>query len=834
MSWFDRFLQLATQSKQVWQSSVKESKQRQQINASLSIDTPSLKKILPMVAFDRNTQLFINQQSVGFAFHIQTLSGANDQLVASLADAIKQTCQPGWVGQVLLIKHHYLDGLLTGAYQPLTQEDRLAGQFAQHTCAFHQRAAREGYATNHHMSARCCDYQVVCCFSSVQSRDQETVSQFQQAITTAITSSGLSCQLMQDDALLSLMRVITSPSKTGSQWPSVSAPAHDTLASVAVASNQSYHIEDDYIDCEQGDGNITRCVNLGLEKLPSHFALWQSADHLVNLLNPELAIPCPAIISLTFEVFDPEQSRTRTSAQASHWQKRNNAPMRLLVPDLDAIIHDWTRLSDEMNRGETTLVTTCFNVLLYTTPELMREHVAKTRQAFRANHIECEVARCTQWLRFLNTCPFMPSEGLWQTLQTLGQTRTQSHWQAVNFMPLVADSRGAKHGLCLPTFRHQCFFFDNFDDQHLPITNYNVCVSGSSGSGKSFFSQSMIVHALAMDTQVFVVDVGGSYKHVCHALQGHYIDAANLALNPFQLFESASGSAPVEQIRDLLCVMASPDKPISGIERDWLLQAVLAAKADESPSVELVIKTLRAMPVDQRLCDLITRLEKFAPGGLYEAAFSGNVNLPTGGGLVVLELGSLEQQPELATIVLFALILVIQRQFYLTSRQTRKLCVIDEAWRFLTVGNNPIAAQFIETGFRTARKHRGAFCVITQQLTDLEQSPQGRAILSCSDTQVVMRQGNLDTYLKQHPNTFTPREQQLLRGFQEAKKQGYSELMLKFNRSSSVHRLYADPFSRILFSSDGEDFQAVEHLISRGVSIVDAVQQVAQASIGAS
>jgi len=71
--------------------------------------------------------------------------------------------------------------------------------------------------------------------------------------------------------------------------------------------------------------------------------------------------------------------------------------------------------------------------------------------------------------------------------------------------------------------------------------------------------------------------------------------------------------------------------------------------------------------------------------------------------LVVLELGALAHRPDLLKAVLFALILQIESGMYDADPERKKLCVIDEAWRLLS-GSNATAAQFIEKGFRTARK----------------------------------------------------------------------------------------------------------------------------------
>jgi len=71
---------------------------------------------------------------------------------------------------------------------------------------------------------------------------------------------------------------------------------------------------------------------------------------------------------------------------------------------------------------------------------------------------------------------------------------------------------------------------------------------------------------------------------------------------------------------------------------------------------------------------------------------------------VVLELGQIDARPNLRTVVLLLLMMRITEAMYLGARSQRKLCIIDAAWRLMGQGN---AGQFMERGYRTARKFRG-------------------------------------------------------------------------------------------------------------------------------
>ncbi|NPM53430.1 hypothetical protein HC469_25985, partial [Escherichia coli] len=48
-----------------------------------------------------------------------------------------------------------------------------------------------------------------------------------------------------------------------------------------------------------------------------------------------------------------------------------------------------------------------------------------------------------------------------------------------------------------------------------------------------------------------------------------------------------------------------------------------------------------------------------------------------------------------------------------------KLNVIDEGWRLLDFKNHKVG-EFIEKGYRTARRHTGAYITITQNIVDFD------------------------------------------------------------------------------------------------------------------
>lgn len=200
----------------------------------------------------------------------------------------------------------------------------------------------------------------------------------------------------------------------------------------------------------------------------------------------------------------------------------------------------------------------------------------------------------------------------------------------------------------------------------------------------------------------------------------------------------------------------------------------------------------------------------------------------------MLELLSLEDKPKLLSSILFSLILAIQEKMYHSPRDLKKVCIIDEAWRLLG-GSNPHAARFIETGYRTVRRHRGAFITITQGIKDFSASKEAEAAWNNSSTKITLLQDAkaFKQYLADNPDQFSDMEKEVIRGFQPALQTGYSSLLINAGEYSSFHRLFVDPVTRAMFSSRGEDFAFMQKAQKEaGATAEEAAYMLAEKKYG--
>ncbi len=847
-----RFSQILGEAAGIAPVSIQDQRHAQKL---VEIDLPSFKSVLPYETIDAD-DIFINRTTAGFGLHVLPASGADESLMKSVAELFKTKLPIGVDCTVMLYKHHYIGGELAQNFEPILKKGGIYAELARQSIDFHLKAIKNGYPNGRNVPAQLADYRCYFFLSMKKTADFQTrLKLLRDDWASELKVSGLAFERVDKLDFQRLVRTLTSPNLNDIEWPDIKETG-EFIRDSMVDPSTIVEISDREMDFSttniMGDVQKVRAIQCELSGYPKKhtpWALWQTPDLFANLMHPEHGIQCPFVISFTIRGSNQERLRAIAKRRAKSLSNNLNAVQLFINPGLRDELEEWSIVHDEGSKGNLEIFPTFYNVMLLTTEAKAREHTAKAISAFRQCEFTLTPAPCKQWLRYLGCLPFLLSEGLFGSFELMGMTKPLSHYNVTNLLPIVADFKGSRSGLILPTYRHQLFFYDPFDDKNLPITNYNRLTVASSGSGKSFFQLALLQEAQSRDHLTFVIDLGGSYKHLCEMVGGTYIDAATLSLNPFTLFDF-DGVTDIEgeqvndyvQIRDLLGLMASPRAELDAVQNAWLLQATLAVwkKNGRNACIDDVIEHLRDMLLmpesdnDRRLKDLIVLLNQYGRDGIYGAMFNSPTPLLNKSNFVVLEMGALENNPELLTIVMFVMIVIIQGQFYQTDRRIKKQCFIDEAWRFL-LGSNPVAANFIAQGFRTARKHNGGFSVITQYLEDTSATIQGQAIAASSDTKIIMRQGGFKAYMDEHPKAFNPLQVKMIESFGEARGQGFSSLMMQFGTCHTFHRYFADPFSTALFSTSGDVFGAIEALLAEGVPMSEAVQRVAHAqSVAAS
>lgn len=421
------------------------------------------------------------------------------------------------------------------------------------------------------------------------------------------------------------------------------------------------------------------------------------------------------------------------------------------------------------------------------------------------------------WPVFKNNLPLAPVK--------LERGRRMKTNNVVDFLPMYGARLGDEKAVCLVQNRQGSLVSLNPYDASL--NNYNGLVTGSSGSGKSFFNNYLLLQQMARGVKVFVIDIGGSYKKLTELMQGQYFEiklSDDYAINPFHVtdIQAEVASEKIKALTSIIEQMVSDEsQKLSKFEKVLIEQTInevytqgktknevpilsdfekLCKKSNE-PELQKIGKLLFSWIGDSPYGKLLDRRSSFKPDSP----------------IITFDLKGLSQYPDLQSVMILILTNFILDQVE-SDKRIPKRVLLDEAWELL---QSQAAAQFMEYAARTFRKTGSGITFITQGVEEIIKSPIGSAILNNTAMKVIMSQKGdtkpLETALK-----LNARELSLIQSL-EQKKGFFSEAFLIEGELRQVIRIYPSPVEYWISTSDAKDNKYLNDLKSSGLDLERAI-----------
>lgn len=813
---------------------------------------PQLSHLLPYREFDEESGLFVNQGTVGFLLKATPLIGANQHIADVLNDLVKSK-----LPRKTPISFHFVSSQVIGeqldeGLSDFAWRGKQAAKFNAITHAYYQQAALRHFRNPKELPLTLRNFTLYISLAVKKKNNLVTtiteLSHLMKVIRATLDSASLQTQLVDDEGLLSFVSGLVNFRVGQLYRPVKKVSPFDDFHFQCVENGLDFTVFPDKLTIalpeKSGRITTTRAMNFMLDSNPDFFLLWQSGDNISNLLNPDLTIPFPFVLTFILEAEDQVSAQNEANRKFLDLDRKSQSSLAKLLPGLITQRNEWASIRGRLLSNESCLVRHYFNVTVFCRDDdsdaLNCEQ--KVINTFKKNGLELHAPHYMQHRNWMSMLPFMGAEGLWGDLKMSGATHRCESVQAVNLMPIIADNRLCSRGLLAPSYRNQLAFLDIFGEG-MGNTNFNMGVTGTSGAGKTGLVQPVLRSVLDSGGLVWVFDMGDGYKSFCENMGGTYIDASSLSFNPFANVTDITRSG--ESIRDQLSVLASPDGNLDEVHEALLFEGVMFAWEQKKNAAHIddvvvflkgaVQQTRRegADSISRRMDEITKLLEKYCQGGIYGEYFnSDKPSLQDDARMIVLEMGSLENRPALLVAVMFSLIIYIEEKMYHSSRSLKKCCAIDEGWKLLDF-KNPKVGDFIEKGYRTVRRHNGAFITITQNIKDFDSekaSSAAKAAWGNSSFKVIAKQDTAEfkTYCEKNASQFSDLERQIIERFGAAKDQWFSSFMLRIGATSSFHRLFVDPLSRAMFSSRGSDFEFIQQKRRQGWDIHDAVYELAR------
>ncbi|WP_171182415.1 DUF5934 domain-containing protein, partial [Ruegeria sp. HKCCD8929] len=390
-------------------------------------------------------------------------------------------------------------------------------------------------------------------------------------------------------------------------------------------------------------------------------------------------------------------------AESSNWSK--------FTPRFGEKKREFDNLDQEIQSGER-LFETLYTVVAYGRggPADGQIAASEMESIYRRQRIRMSKDTYLQLPLFLASLPFGCSSKMMVDFKRNQRMRLLKGSAAMAFMPLhgewTGNSRGP--GMLLLGRQGQVFQFDNFKSPE----NFNMTVTGTSGSGKSVFMQELAFGIVSTGGHVLIIDDGYSFKTTAEILGGKHIafdGKTKNRLNPFSLLDANAmnndakdpkneeyRASAILLITQVVVTMARLGDYRAGrveeIEEEYIAEAITAvwdAKGPEGEITDVRDYLAERANTDERLPDIVLKLNAYSRGGMYGAYFEGPANIKLDDALTVVELSDIKGQRGLEAVVLQIVMFVGTELMHGTSRATRVGIVIDEAWDLLKGEGTP-------------------------------------------------------------------------------------------------------------------------------------------------
>ena len=786
-------------------------------------DQYPLSSLLPYESYDPETHLFFNKKSIGFILENSPLTGAGEQTIQILSNILTDVLPAGTDLQLLVLGSPKVGELIDSFVEMRAQQSGIYAWLANKREAFLKKGIWQTLSSEGPFVLRDFRFYLVVSQSQKKEGKIEQLLRVREEMVSSLASVQINSRHFDANQFLTLMNDFINPNSSPysekMKWneeESLAIQLTDPEYQVQVYPNKIK------ISSEDEDWDV-RC--LSVKDFPSTASLGNMHEQLGQLYNSANQIPCPFIISFHIRPEESEKSSTRAQMQFTSKDSTAKSQLAKFKPTIHKEHQDWGFVRDRLSEGDR-LVKVYYQIVLYAHADKANDAETKVKNLFKSIGWKLRKQSFLQFQSWLTMLPMMMSEGMFDDLKLFGRLRTLNAFAAINLLPLIGEWKGSRRpSLLLPGRRGQVAIWNPFDNQG---GNYNVAIAATSGSGKSAFTQEYIVALVSSGGRVWVIDVGRSYEKTCKILGGEFIEFRTdqaICINPFSFITHFDQS--LEMLKPLFAAMARPNSLVSDEEMAWLEKALKAAWTKEGNKATVTTVTdwlsIQSDSICQRLSHL---LFSYSKDGMYGKYFEGECSLNIDNPFVTLELEELKSKKDLQKIVLFALMYQISERMYLGSRVQTKSCIIDEAWDLLG-GENAGAASFIETGYRRARRYNANFVTITQSINDYFKNATSIAAYENSAYKIILRQepdalNQLGASGRLDMDEYTLK---LLKSLKTTK--DYAECVIKSGQGVSLHRIIFDPYSLILYSSKGSEFEAVKQLQAKGISLQNAIEQIA-------
>ena len=325
----------------------------------------------------------------------------------------------------------------------------------------------------------------------------------------------------------------------------------------------------------------------------------------------------------------------------------------------------------------------------------------------------------------------------------------------ISTYPFISSSIFDENGIFIGTniYNNSLVFIDRYNTEK--YKNANICIFGTSGAGKSFYTKLLILRYKLLGISQYIIDPDREYNKICEKLGGSLIKigpTSNTFINILEIRKESIEEGEQGYLATKIGKLIGFFNLIFG-EMDEEEKALLEEKLIEVYELKNItfddkslknkngnFKSEKQMPIledlyfilknDIKMKKFKTKLIPFIEGSM--KYFNNYTNIKLDNDLIVADIYDLgEDNLKYGMYLLIDIFWDAVKE----NRKKKKAIYMDEIWRLIGVTSNKYVASFIYKIFKTIRKYSGSAVAITQDISDifsLDNGTYGKSILNNS------------------------------------------------------------------------------------------------------
>lgn len=494
------------------------------------------------------------------------------------------------------------------------------------------------------------------------------------------------------------------------------------------------------------------CANLPTQIRPFTNIEVNNTSMPVDLVALVDSIPGVESVVYTQIIFVPNQKR-----ELAMLDKKKNRHASMPNPSNLIAVEDIKRVQEVIARENKLLVYTHYNLIVTVKPDTdIQKCTNHLENAFGRMGIHISKRAYNQLELFVNSFPgnCYGMNADYDRFLTLGDAATCLmykekivHSEDTHFKVYYTDRQGVPVAIDI----------SGKEGRNKLTDNSNFFVLGPSGSGKSFYVNSMVRQAHEQDTDIVLVDTGNSYEGLCEYFGGKYISYTEehpITMNPFKIKREEWNIEKLGFLKNLVMLIWKGSQGTVSKTEDRLIEQVINEYYDAYFTTKRVsnlcfnsfyeFSTERLPKICEEnglhgidLSSYNYLLKDFYKGGSHDVTLNENMDSSLfDETFIVFEIDSIKDDP-----LLFPLVTLIIMDVFLQKmriKKNRKMLIIEEAWKAIA---SPMMAEYIKYLYKTARKFWASVGVVTQEIQDIIGSEIVKeAIINNSDVVMLLDQ----------------------------------------------------------------------------------------------